>query len=37
MSMTNEIENTKIEEPVATEPPKLYAGKYKSVEELEKA
>ncbi len=30
-------ENTAIEETIVTESPKLYAGKYKSVEELEKA
>ncbi len=35
--MNNDIENTETEEPVATNPPQLYAGKYKSVEELEKA
>lgn len=33
----NEVENPVTEETVAPEPPKLYAGKYKSVEELEKA
>lgn len=35
--MNNDKENTETEEPVTTEAPKLYAGKYKSVEELEKA
>ncbi|WP_218814589.1 hypothetical protein [Rickettsiella endosymbiont of Dermanyssus gallinae] len=33
----NEEVNPVTEETVVTEPPKLYAGKYKSVEELEKA
>ncbi len=33
----NEIENPVTDEAVTTHPPKLYAGKYKSIEELEKA
>lgn len=33
----NELVNPVTDKTVVTEPPKLYAGKYKSVDELEKA